>query len=222
MPARAAHERTVERLRLRQAPLAAAAVWFALGIGAERLQASRDVYAPLPLLLAAIVLLVGLAATAFWRAQRVAWLPVAGVWFALGLASLLWRPAPAQPQALLEFADNLSRAVRGRVTRVQQAPPHPPNTAADQDKVAPWEEAEDTSQFGGRHSALYTVDLALEQVEEVTPDVSRMVPAQGGVRVSVFGEAAAGPVLHCGDELRTTLRMKPPGRYRDPRRDVLR
>jgi competence protein ComEC len=66
-------------------------------------------------------------------------------------------------------------------------------------------------------------------VEEVTPDVSRMVPVSGGVRVNVIadkiggGAAAIGvnttatlPTLRCGDLVEAPMRLRIPERYRDP------
>jgi len=61
-----------------------------------------------------------------------------------------------------------------------------------------------------------SVDLAVDAVEEITPDTSRMVPANGGVRTIVMGQGAPLPSLHCGDVVEMPLRMKAPERYRDP------
>jgi len=78
------------------------------------------------------------------------------------------------------------------------------------------------------------VDLQVEAIEDVTPDVSRMVPMRGGVRMNVTihkpgtttatmaaGEPSAVialdslPTLHCGDVVEAPMRMKIPERYRD-------
>lgn len=58
-----------------------------------------------------------------------------------------------------------------------------------------------------------SIDLAVESIEEVTPDLAWMAPASGGVRVTLLGVA---PALRCGDRIEAPLRMKEPERYRDP------
>ena len=213
MPARAVHERTVERLRFRQAPLGAAAVWFALGICANHWLAARDAAVPVVVLAGGIGLLGLIAAGALGSRARTAWVAVAGVWIALGVAAAEWKPGPVSPVALLGFADNLSRTVEGRVTRVRVAPPVVAAQANDADTVAPWEAGE-ISVENGRAGPVLTLDVAVDAVEEVTPETSAMVPATGGVRVQVYGEGA--PAIECGDRVRMPLRMKTPERYRDP------
>ncbi len=225
----------VERLRFRQAPLAAAAVWFAAGIGTARLQAAHDVVTPTPFVLAALLLLFLLTLLAFWRAARVAWLPVAAIWLTLGMAALDWYPAPGSPETLTPYADNLSRTVRGRIVRIR-VPPAAAAPLADTDQVQPWEAAEDTSEVTGRPPVL-SMELAVDEVEDVTPDVSRMTAATGGARVSLYAAAPARgapasneppagndqPAMHdppialqCGDRIELPLRLKLPNRYRDP------
>ena len=64
-----------------------------------------------------------------------------------------------------------------------------------------------------------SVDLQVEDVEEVTPDISRMVPVPGGVRVTVLADAAAVGLTRsakCGDVVEGPMRLKVPERYRDP------
>ena len=222
MPARAVPLHPVARLRFRQAPLAAAAVWFAAGIGVAHLQAARDVATPASFLLGALLLLAGMAVFAIWTAQRLAWLPVAALWLTLGMAAQDWHPTAGSAATLTPYADNLSRIVRGHIVRVRVPPPAPPQS--DTDQVQPWEAAEDLSEVTG-HPASLSIDLAVDQVEDVTPDTSRMVPASGGVRLSLYGPPALykppalygpAPALGCGDLVELPLRMKLPNRYRDP------
>ena len=197
----------VERLRLRQAPLAAAALWFAAGIIVARWQAWEGVSAPVVMLLAGLAFLAGIAGFALVRRERMAWVPVAAIWMALGLAGAEWKPSPEYPTVLMGFADNLSRDVEAQVVRVR------PGTAApsvDADKVPAWEATEESSGAGRPLS----VDLAVDAVEFITPDVSRMEPVQGGVRVSVYN--AEGLQLECGDRVLLPLRLRPMQRYRDP------
>ena len=192
-------------MRFRRAPLLAAAVMFALGIAGSRVSPR-----PVPLLLAAMLLLVALALLAFRLASRVAVWPVLGLWIVLGMAAGVWQPGAPQPVRLLSLADGLSRTVRGRVERVRIPAPIADSTQTDADTVPPWEAAEDTSAERGRP---VSIDLALEQVEDVNPDTSTMVPVNGGVRISVYGTM---PALGCGDELEVPLRLRAPARFQDP------
>lgn len=198
-------------MRLRQAPLAAAACWFAAGIVLEHWQASRTAYAPTILVLTAVLLLAFVAILALRTA--VAWLPVAGVWVALGLAAALWHPSPPRPVTLLSYADNLSRKVQGRVIRIRKLPGRPAAESADLDAVPPWESAEAAPSDS---APVLSIDLAIDHVEDVTPDRSTMVAADGGVRISVYGDSVSRLNLACSDRIEVPLRMKLPDTYRDP------
>jgi competence protein ComEC len=87
--------------------------------------------------------------------------------------------------------------VKARVVRVR---PGSDAVAADADPVPAWERTEEA--VSGRP---LEVDLALDAIEDVTPDRSTMVPVSGGVRVAVYGPAA----LVCGDRVELPLRLKP-------------
>ena len=138
-------------------------------------------------------------------------LPVAAVWVVLGVAAAEWQPGPVVPLQLMSYADNLSRTVRGRVVRVREMPTIAEST--DADAVPPWEAVEEVRESGGRR---LSVDLAVDAVEAVTPDTAAMVPASGGVRISVYEAETARFEPRCGDRLEIPLRMKLPVRYRDP------
>lgn len=196
----------VERMRLRQAPLAAAALWFAVGIVVARVQAAAWVSVPVLDQLVGLALLAGIAVFALMRAERLAWMPVAAIWVVLGLAGAEWQPSPVYPTALTGFADNLSRDVEAHVVRVRPGIVAP---SVDADKVPTWEATEES---GGAHPL--SVDLAVDAVEFITPDISRMEPVSGGVRVSVYN--AEGLQLGCGDRVMVPLRLRPLQRYRDP------
>ncbi len=96
------------------------------------------------------------------------------------------QPFPVPQTALQSYADGLSRQVRGRVVRVRELPPR--QKAVDQDNDPAWwmEKEPDAAEA-------VSVDLQVDAVEEVTPDVSRMVPVPGGVRVTVLAD---GPGTH--------------------------
>ncbi len=197
-----------DRLRFRRAPLAAAAVWFALGIALQHLQRAQAVRPATVELLGGFLLLAALAAISLARNLRTAWLGVAGVWIVLGLAAAAWHPSPPYPAHLLGFADNLSRTVEARVVRVRPALAAP---AADEDQAPPWESTEEVPGPAGHP---LSVDLAVDAIEDVTPDRSTLVPTSGGIRVTVY--QAEHLNLRCGDHLELPLRLRPPQRFRDP------
>ena len=154
----------------------------------------------------ASVLLVGLLLMALRGWLRVAIVPLAAVWIVVGMWSVEAQPAPSRQTALLQYADGLSRAVRGRVMRVRMLSPR---TAVDQDSDATqWHETE--------APAAMSVDLQVQAVEEVTPDISRMVPVAGGVRVTLPAQGGVVPELKCGDVVEAPMQLRVPERYRDP------
>jgi competence protein ComEC len=173
---------------------------------------------PAVVLLVALVLLAGLAVTGLRWSLRVAVLPVAAVWMVAGMWCAEVQPVPIPQTALQSYADGLSRQVRGRVVRVRELPPR--QKAIDQDNDPAWwlEKEPDASEA-------VSVDLQVEDVEYLTPDISKMVPVPGGVRVTVLmdrpahvRESGHGPpgALQCGDVIEGPMRLKVPERYRDP------
>ena len=189
----------LEPLSFRRTPLLWAALWFCAGIGAGRLG-----WVPAVAWLAAFLLLGAVAGAAI-RKRWVGLVPLAGLWMVVGLGSGEMQPGAATQAKLRGFADGLSRTVQGRVMRVRALPPQ-----ARQDvDVEGYEEPEG--------SAGLSVDLGVEAVEEVTPDVSRMVPVAGGVRATVIAEQGKPmPQLRCGDVVEVAMRLKVPERFRDP------
>ncbi len=198
----------IERMSFRRAPLAAAALWLAAGIAFGHWQRSHFVGYPAVELLAGLALLAAIAGAAVALRYRSAWFGVAAVWIVLGVAAAHWQPSPSYPAALLAYADNLSRTADARVVRVRTPPPA---SDADADQVPAWEASEETPAEPGRSLSL---DLALDAIEDVTPDRSVMVPIEGGVRVRVYGAGALN--LRCGDRIELPLRLRPPQRFQDP------
>jgi competence protein ComEC len=215
----------VPRLELRRAPLLAAVCWFALG----ELMARN--WQPTMVLLAGVVLLFLLSLVALRHSLRLAIVPLAALWMAIGFWSAETQPAPSTQHALLTYADGLSRQIRGRVVRVRQLPPE--GVDSDHDKEAGWWPEKEETEEAAAAGAL-SVDLQVEAIEDVTPDVSRMVPMRGGVRMNVTthkpgtttATMAAGdpsaidaldllPTLQCGDVVEAPMRMRIPERYRD-------
>lgn len=197
----------VERLRFRRAPLLFAAVCFALG---ESFSVWR--WQPELLLLGALVLLLVLGLAALRRGLRVAVVPVAGVWAIAGMWCAEVRPEPVSQPQLLMYADGLSRRVEGRVVRVRALPGAPPKDR-DVETAGWWETGgEEASESTGATQ----VDLEIRSIEEVTPDVSRMLPVEGGVRVTLPPVVDGAQTLECGDVVAVPMRLRGPERYRDP------
>lgn len=192
----------MEPLELRRAPMLAAACCFSIGLVAAQN------WQPASLLALSCVLLFGLAGVALRTGSRVAVVPVAGLWVVAGMWCWHIRPVPDAQKPLLRYADGLSRQVRGHVVRVRVlAAAASADTDQDPSSGA---EAEQSSSFA------LSVDLAVNAIEEVTPDVSRMVPISGGVRATVISTDGALPSLACGDEIEVPLRLRVPERYHDP------
>jgi competence protein ComEC len=205
-------------LEFRHAPLLAAVCWFALG---ELIARNHQ---PAIILLIATILLSLLTLSALRCSLRVAIVPVAGVWMAVGCWCAEIEPVPLAQQALASYADGLSRQLRGRVIRVRELPPQ--SEDPDHDKETSWwperESDEEATTAGG-----LSVDIQVNAIEELTPDISRMVPMTGGVRMNVIADkpsnrakttAAIGilPTLKCGDLVEAPMRIKLAERYRDP------
>ena len=154
-------------------------------------------------------MLLTLALVALRWSLRIAVAPVAALWIAVGFWCWQLRPVPSSQANLQQYADGLSRQVRGRVVRVRELPAR--TQAADQDNdPAWWIEREPEP------AAALSVDLQVEAVEEVTPDISRMVPIQGGVRATVLARDTTPPALRCGEIIEAPMRLKTPERYHDP------
>lgn len=184
-------------------PLLAAACWFALGIAMARN------LVPALLFVVAILLLTTITFFAWRWSSRFAIFPVAALWVTAGALSWQFQPAPPAQRELVQYADGLSRMVRGHVVRVRKLPLQ--NKPFDQDNDPAWWIEREPEALAG-----LSVDIAVDAMEEVTPDVSRMVPVAGGVRTTVLSQDGHLPDLTCGDVIEAPLRLRTPLRYRDP------
>jgi competence protein ComEC len=196
-------------------PLLAAALCFAVGIC---LAQPSGHFRPAVTLFAATLVLLALTALSLRRAPHCALLPVLALWILTGFWSAEIEPAPPSQAALEPFVDGLSRTVEGHIVRIRELPPRAtaatasnpadldPDPDSDQDEAA-WEEAE--------APPILSFDLDLTALEQVTPDRSRLVPATGGLRLTVLSDGPA-PTLHCGDLIQVPARLRTPERYRDP------
>jgi len=219
------HAPRVESLRLRRAPLLAAALCFAAGEALTQLPPRQP---RLTVLLALGTLaLFALTLLALRRAPRIAILAVAALWIAIGLWSAQIEPAPSSQTALVAYADGLSRTVQARVVRLRALPPR----AVDSDTANAdngFDQDQDPDQWDEPGTPSISVDLSLTAIEDVTPDLARMMPIAGGVRATLLtpppkphsspqnAQTSSQPPLHCGDLVEVPLRLRVPERYRDP------
>jgi competence protein ComEC len=210
----------VPALEFHRAPLLAAVCWFALG---ELIARNRQ---PAIILLFAVVLLCLLTLAALRWSLRVAIVPLAAIWIAIGFWCSEIQPVPPSQHALAGYADGLSRQLRGHVMRVRELPPQ--QESSDHDSEAGWWPEKEADEEAAARGAL-SVDIQVDSIEEVTPDISRMVPMTGGVRMNVIADkpsdqetgsaiAKMEPLraLKCGDVIEAPMRIKLPERYRDP------
>ncbi len=189
----------VEPLRLRRVPLLAAFAGFALGDWiALRWQ-------PTLLLASSVVLLLAISWLALRRSMRLAVLPVYALWVVVGCWCTQMEPPVPQQRTLRHFADGLSREVRGTVVRVRTLPPAPHNLPQREYDAGAWE--------ADAAAETESVDIAVEAVEYLTPDVSTMQPVTGGIRLTLDGRPIE---LRCGDLIDVEVRLRTPEVYRDP------
>ena len=156
---------------------------------------------------------------------RIAIVPLAAVWMAVGCWCAKIQPIPPAQQALASYADGLSRQIRGRVMRVRELPPQ--QDASDHDKETDWWPEKEADEEAAAVGAL-SIDVQVDSIEEVTPDISRMVPISGGVRINVIPDKPANsldsatfavgtlPMFRCGDVVQAPMRIRLPERFRDP------
>lgn len=208
----------IEPLRLRRAPLLAAAICFALGESLTLLP-PRDPRLAI-LLAAGAASLLALTLLALRGAPRIAPLCAAALWIGVGLWSAQLAPAPAPQTALTHYADGLSRTIEARVVRIRELPTRSADDADNGNSDS------DPDQWDESGLPTLSVDLELTAIEDVTPDTDRMVPIAGGVRATLLASASrtpaganaatALPQLYCGDAIQTPMRLRVPERYRDP------
>ncbi len=189
----------VEPLRLRRVPLLATFACFALGDWiALRWQ-------PTLLLASSVVLLLAIAWLALRHSLRLAILPVYALWIVAGCWCTQIEPPVPQQRTLQSFADGLSREVRGAVIRVRTLPPAPHNLPQREYDPGAWE--------ADAAPGTQSVDIAVQAVEYLTPDISTMQPVSGGIRLTLEGPPLR---LHCGEPIAVEVRLRTPEVYRDP------
>jgi competence protein ComEC len=179
-------------------PLFHAAWLFAAGIAATQALWLRPCLA-----LVAMALVAVLCGVAAFRAQRLAWLPLAVLWVLLGAWCARMEPRPVPAPALAALSDGLLRTVEGTVV---DAGPMRGQTEQDLDEP------------GASNRPTQRIDLRVSSLEVVTDADDAQTPVAGGVRLTVhWPETPAGQQpLQCGERLRAVVRLLPPEVYRDP------
>ncbi len=178
-------------------PLFHAAWLFALGI-----VLAKGLWLRPSLLLIALVLLAVLCAVAAWRAQRIAWLPLAVLWLLLGAWCAGMQPQPAPAPALDALSDGLLRTMEGTVVATG-----PVRTAIEQNVDKP-----SVTEHQQR------IDVRVRSLEVVTGTEDALAPVRGGVRLTIYWPqgAPAPQALQCGQRIRAIVRLRQPEVYRDP------
>jgi len=212
----------VPALAFRRAPLLAAVCWFALG----QVMARNSHLAVILLIAMALLSLLTLAVLRW--SLRFAIVPLAALWITVGFWSATFEPLPPAQSALAAYADGLSRQVRGRVLRIRELAPQQ-DTAGRDKETGWWPEKESDEEAAA--VGIVSIDLQVDAVEEVTPDVAWLAPATGGVRMNVLADRphsvggqtpdqptslASLSTLQCGDLVQAPMRLKLAERYRDP------
>ena len=179
------------------APLFHAAWLFGMGIAAADLVWLRPSW--LLISLAPIAALSGLAAA---RAQRLIWMPLAALWFILGMWCAEMQPEPVREPNLAALSDGLTRTVEGTI--VDAAPVR----------------IETTGELNSLESNVPTqrVDLRISSIERVSDEEDIQTPGTGIVRISVrWPSGTAVPfAFGCGQRIRADARLMLPDIYRDP------
>jgi competence protein ComEC len=175
------------------------AAWlFAVGIAV-----AHALYLRPSLVLIALALAAVLCGVAAFRAQRIAWLPLAALWMLLGAWCAWMEPHPAPAPALAALSDGLLRTVEGTVIDAG-----PVRGEAEQDLNEP-EVIQRPSQ---------RIDLRVSSLEVVTDDEDAQRPVEGRVRLTVRWPVAPADqqLFRCGERLRAVVRLLPPEVYHDP------
>jgi competence protein ComEC len=192
-------------------PLFHAAWLFAAGIAAAHWLWLRP-----SLVLVALALVAALCCLAAFRAQRIAWLPLAVLWILLGAWCAWMQPHPAPAPDLAALSDGLLRTVEGTVVDTGPVRGEIEQNLNDAGSADP-------AVTAPQQQPSQRVDLRVSSLEVVTDADDAQAPVAGGVRLTVRWPATAnapvqpGPQpFHCGDRVRAFVRLLPPEVYHDP------
>jgi competence protein ComEC len=170
------------------------------------------VWHPPAQLVVILLALLLLSVFALVRGMSTAWVPIFAFWVAAGCwCAQIAAPVPQQV-ALQGYADGLQRNVRGHVVRIRTLPPQAEAGDDPTQAQTPW--GIEPGGWEQQHGDIsQSIDLTVDEVEDVTPDTSTMRNVNGGVRVTVLGEAAS---LRCGDVVELPLRLRKPDELLTP------
>jgi len=179
-------------------PLFHAACLFAAGIAVTHFLWLRP-----SVVLIALALVAVLCGVAAFRAQRIAWLPLAALWLLLGAWCAWMEPHPAPAPALASLSNGLLRTVEGAVV---DAGPVRGEIEHNLD------EPNSTQRPSQR------IDLRVSSLEVVTDAEDAQEPIEGRVRLTVRWPVATAiqQPYQCGERLRAVVRLLPPEVYHDP------
>jgi len=200
----------LDSLVFRTHPLLFAAICFGAGIVTDRFLISRWQTAALRCTCTCLLAIIAWICSS--RSSTIGMVALGVTWIALGwtCSSLEVRPLPQT--SLQQYADGLRREVDGTVQSVKRL--RVEDTAEENRSRTESAPDQDISESQKMPAETWVVDLAVHTVEEVTPDLSRMVPMDGTVRITL--QNAALPEVLCGDHMRIALRLRRPQGFRDP------
>lgn len=194
-------------------PLFYAALLFMAGTVLARFQYFRP-----GLLLAGLAPIAAIAILALAKAPRVAWLPIASLWFVLGLWSAETEPQPSANPAILVLSDGLLLTVEGSVVNAEPLRSDQVDTAL--------QDSDPSSSPTSNSQSTQQIDLQISSAERITDTVDAMQPLPQSpparVRITVHWPAhhPAFPRpfngLRCGQHIRAVLRLLPPDTFHDP------
>jgi len=118
---------------------------------------------PTVVLLIALILLSLLTVAALRYSLRIAIIPVAAIWMAIGCWSAEIQAAPPTQIALANYADGLSRQIRGRVVRVRELPPE--RTDSDRDQESGWWPEKEVDEEAAAQGLL-SIDIQVDSIED--------------------------------------------------------
>ena len=187
-------------------PLFHAACLFAAGIAIAHWLWIRP-----SLVLIALALVAALCGLAAFRAQRVAWLPLAVLWLLLGAGCASIEPHPAPAPALAALSDGLLRTVEGTIVDAG-----PVRSEINQNLPDPGESTTPAPE----QQPSQRIDLRVSTLETVTDAEDLQTPVSGSVRLTIRWPASQPSQsepkpFQCGDRVRAVVRLLTPEVYHD-------
>ncbi len=152
--------------------------------------------------LAPVAVLCGFAAH---RAQRIAWIPLAVLWFLLGAWCAEMEPHPAPAPTVASLSDGLMRTVEGTISHAGPV----------RGELGPNLDEQSSDRL------TQSIDLRVSSIEMVNDTEDLQIPTGGGVRLMVRWpknalDISALRAFDCGERVRAVVRLLPPQVYRDP------